>query len=602
MATGMAITFGAIVLIAVGAVLFLSLEAARRTTFDLLGRQAGLISQSLNDRMQRTLLPAWQTVDAFAAAVESERIDPRRLPELDAYMSAAVASTPHLSSLFLLGPKGDGRAVVENQGQLQIGAARELLSAELGAETTPILHNRNPVEVGKTRWGRIVRLSSGRTVINLRRALFLGGRFIGVIAAGVRVDTLSKSLGDAGRLLKGQAFVIYDNDYLLAHPKLASGNFDAGTGHPLPRLSSFDDPVLQAWRFPLPEYADYGPPKSFTEKTGIHIVFMPDGTDRPLILRRATGLNGLPVDIGIYLPSDAGDDVFRRLFLAGGAGLAVMALALIVAVVVARYLSRPIRQLARAADHVRHLRLDEVSDLPTSRAREIDEASRAFAAMLQALRWFQSYVPRQLADRLIGQQALPLSESRDITIMFTDISGFAGLVENFSGRDIAAFLNQHFTLINQCIESEGGIVDKYMGDGVLAFWGAPDDLPDHADRACRSALGIRAAIEAENQSRLEAGKAPVRVRIGIHTGNAVVGNIGAPGRLNYTVVGDAVNLASRLEAFGKVLETEAGGAREDVIIVLSGQTKRALGEVGGMRDVGRRSLPGLSSAIEIWQL
>jgi class 3 adenylate cyclase len=128
---------------------------------------------------------------------------------------------------------------------------------------------------------------------------------------------------------------------------------------------------------------------------------------------------------------------------------------------------------------------------------------------------------------------------------------------------VAALLNEHFALLAACVEAEGGTVDKYLGDGMMAFWGAPERVKGRAARACRAALAMREAIAGDNARRRAEGRSPVRVRIGIHRGPLVVGNIGAPGRINYTVVGDTVNVAQRLQDLGR--KVADGG--ECVIIV-----------------------------------
>src|SRR5258708_16097094 len=152
--------------------------------------------------------------------------------------------------------------------------------------------------------------------------------------------------------------------------------------------------------------------------------------------------------------------------------------------------------------------------------------------------------------------------------MFTDIAGFTHQAERLSASDTAAFLNDHFSLLIPCIEAEGGTVDKFIGDSVMAFWSAPEPQPDHADRACRTALAIRAAVSAENDARCGRGEPPIRLRIGIHTGPAVIGNIGSAERVNYTVVGDTVNMAQRCEALAK----ELNQPRTDVPILVTPPT------------------------------
>jgi class 3 adenylate cyclase len=133
----------------------------------------------------------------------------------------------------------------------------------------------------------------------------------------------------------------------------------------------------------------------------------------------------------------------------------------------------------------------------------------------------------------------------------------------------------------------------------MAFWGAPERQHDHVERAIRAALAIRAAITADNAERAREGHEPVRVRIGLHTGLVVVGNIGAEGRMNYTTVGDAVNTANRLEQHGKQVTRHASG----VTILLSAETAAALPEGAyPLVDLGPHVLRGRSEAVEVYAL
>src|SRR5690606_6211769 len=110
----------------------------------------------------------------------------------------------------------------------------------------------------------------------------------------------------------------------------------------------------------------------------------------------------------------------------------------------------------------------------------------------------------------------------EVTVMFTDIVGFTTMAETMPAQEVANVLNSHFTLVVDCIEAHGGIVDKYMGDAVMAFWGAPDGDPDHAALACAAALDIMAAVCRDADERRQAGLPPIRVRVGIHSGRVVV--------------------------------------------------------------------------------
>ncbi len=263
-------------------------------------------------------------------------------------------------------------------------------------------------------------------------------------------------------------------------------------------------------------------------------------------------------------------------------------------------LTRPMRRLAMAASGVYDLDVAPAGrTVGRSLFRELDAAAEAVNALLSGLYGSKTYLPRGLMTRLIrGNVESVVSEERDVTVMFTDIYGFTSLAANQTSRELVEFLNQHFTLLAGSVEAEDGTIDKYIGDCMMAFWGAPDDQPDHAERAFRAALDISSRIRQHNVERREDGLDPVRLRIGLHSGPAIVGNIGAPGRVNYTIVGDTVNVAQRIEGLSKELHQDT----RDAVILISAATIEALG--GGLQDfsLGTHVLRGRYGPIEIYRL
>jgi len=221
--------------------------------------------------------------------------------------------------------------------------------------------------------------------------------------------------------------------------------------------------------------------------------------------------------------------------------------------------------------------------------------------MIGALRSFQTYVPRALVGRLIGQEAdtAIVSEEREVTVLFTDIIGFSTLAENMSAVDLATLLNAHFTAIGQCVEAEGGTIDKYIGDSLMAFWGAPDRQSDHAARACNAARAIERALAITNQARCANGEGAVRLRIGIHSGKAVVGNIGSPSRINYTIVGDTVNIAERLEELAR---DEASEVANTTVLISESTAEQLEGTDIAVLPLGARQLRGRHRPIDVFQL
>jgi adenylate cyclase len=201
-----------------------------------------------------------------------------------------------------------------------------------------------------------------------------------------------------------------------------------------------------------------------------------------------------------------------------------------------------------------------------------------------------------LVSRLVAGHGGAAIASREavLTVMFTDIIGFTRMSQHMAPDAVAAMLNAHFEVLGRCIEAEDGTLDKYIGDAVMAFWGAPEDQPDHAARACRAAIAIARAIEAANAVPEHPA---IRIKIAIHSGPVVVGNIGAPSRINYTVVGDTVNTCSRIET----LCPEFDDGRTAVVLV-SQDTAALAGDGFGFVPVGTRAVKGRAEEITVCRL
>ena len=198
----------------------------------------------------------------------------------------------------------------------------------------------------------------------------------------------------------------------------------------------------------------------------------------------------------------------------------------------------------------------QLEGIPHRRSRlvEIDRLSGAIARMAAGLADFAKFIPTELVRSLLqsGVRAEPGGERRELTVLFADLAGFTGLSERL-GDGVVPIVGQFLELASQAVEAEGGTVDKFIGDAIMAFWGAPSPDPDQALHACRAALAIAAGMRAAAERGEPLGE--LRVRIGLNTGPAIVGNVGSTRRLNYTALGDTVNLASRLEGVNKVYGT-----------------------------------------------
>jgi adenylate cyclase len=215
----------------------------------------------------------------------------------------------------------------------------------------------------------------------------------------------------------------------------------------------------------------------------------------------------------------------------------------------------------------------------------VDELKRLHAAVVDreaSTRTLRSFVPSQVADRL--RQAPIEQEELEATILFSDIRGFSTMAETMSPREVVDLLSRHLAAMAEVVLDHGGTLDKFAGDAVMAVFGAPDPLPDHAERALRCALAMQFRQRALNEETAAAGVAPVDMGIGVNTGMVIAGTLGGGGRLEYTVVGDAVNIAQRLQAVAEGGEVLASAATVEAASGINA-------EPAGAQEVKGRSEP-----------
>ncbi len=228
--------------------------------------------------------------------------------------------------------------------------------------------------------------------------------------------------------------------------------------------------------------------------------------------------------------------------------LVALALAVALAYLLANRVSSPLRTMAHDLEQVGQFKLSS-APMPTSFVKEIDIVSDSVNRMKASLRSFSRYVPADLVREVLasGQEARLGGQLRCLSIHFSDIEGFTALSEQLSPAEVVQALAEYLEIMTAALREHQGTLDKFMGDGILAFFNAPHEVPGHAALACRAALRARERLAA----RAAAGRLPFRARIGLHIGEVLVGNIGTPERFAYTIIGDAVNLASRLEELNK---------------------------------------------------
>jgi class 3 adenylate cyclase len=297
----------------------------------------------------------------------------------------------------------------------------------------------------------------------------------------------------------------------------------------------------------------------------------------------------------------------RRVFwLTIAATTSTVLLGLAVATLITNRLSRPVRSLATAMHDVRHGNLNV--QLPVGSTDEVGRLTDAFNFFVQELRskermkeTFGKYIDPRILEHVLAErsQDAVASGRREMTVLFADLVGFTGLSERLTPLLMVKLLNRHFGLQALAVQEHRGIVDKFVGDSIVAFWGPPFVKPEeHAMLACRAANAQLLALdnlrrELPDITGLRRDAPAVDLCIGICTGEVVVGNIGSENTRSYTVIGDTVNLAARLERANRVYSTQ---------ILVSASTAQTIGSEFEMREIDTISVKGKTETTRIFEV
>ena len=278
------------------------------------------------------------------------------------------------------------------------------------------------------------------------------------------------------------------------------------------------------------------------------------------------------------------------------AGVGSLALAVLIGLVLSRGFARPVRALVAATERV--AAGDYEVRVEATTRDELGTLAEAFNEMTHGLMLKERYrgvldkvVSRDIADELLKGEITLGGETRVVTSLFADVRGFTAMTEGMEPQRVVALLNEIMEVASDAVEAEGGVVDKYVGDEIMAVFGAPVSRGGDADRAVRAALAILTAVDSINRTRMARGEPQVGVGVGINAGPAVAGNMGSTGRLNYTVLGESVNVASRL----------CDAARAGEILVAAPFLRELSAPVDAV-PLGPRSFKGLTAQLDVYAI
>lgn len=579
--------------VAVGLALFLGFSSAAHNTRTLLyGQSEQLIDGMLKD-VDLLLGPVQRQVAWMARQVAEGEVDPNDGDDWQRYIEAVPAATPQVISIGFVTP--DFKATIYQTRQ-KFTAVTDFSSSKSLKKLAATIKGPMPPQ-----WFEPT-LAPGRNLIDLVVwiPLYRNDKFLGVYFQSVAATSLDKYLAKNAPVEGLTPFIVYDNSWILMHPGMTEWQkkqkpavlgeklFRTGNNVPLPGLEELNDPVINDIWSANRAFIDRNDGKTLTRITTKVV----DGERYIYIYRDIATYGVRPWTVGAYFNEDRSNEAFIRLRNLAIGGLVILVLAVLAAALIGRRTARPVHRLAAAARSIQSGVLEDVALLPPSRLREMNEASQSFNQMIDGLKererirgLFGKYVPESIAQKILEDEGGLKPQSAEATVLFVDLAGFTALSETLEPEAIVSVLNDYFSAVVRVIESYDGLITQFQGDAILAIFNVPVSNPNHAQNAVDAALDVQRVVHGTKFGGLS-----LACRVGINTGPVVAGNVGAEDRMNYTVHGDAVNLAARLEQLNK----DYGSG-----ILVSGSTAAL---VTGMefKRIGEMEIRGKSEVVTVF--
>lgn len=502
-----------------------------------------LVSSSIFDKFREDLVSGAKAVNSAMVKVEDEQLAVLRSMAFTNGVDAAITADDGRTLQDLLGPlqvnsrtgyvdvfDSTGRQVLALRPEDKQNRATELVDpgAARWAPVQSVL--RGETDALGDKYTAIVQTSWGEDIVYSVGPVKAGDQTVGVLAVGNPLSQVVSRL--AQESVTGVTVYTPDGQVRTTSVKGMGSQFAL-----------------------VPEVVNRAAGGTTIETRSLEI-----GSDRLVELVAPLKVRGenaatMGVSKSINVIQDTGQ---RTLLLMIGLFSIVIVLVLGIGFWLARSLTRPIVVLVDATERVRAGNLDH--DVPVMSRDETGVLAREFNSMVVGLRERNKsrdalgrYFSKDFYD-LVQAGSLELGgEKREITVVMSDIRSFTTISERMDPAELLQFLNEYFSLQVAAIKKHGGEIDKYMGDAILAKFGAPIWYPDHAERAAMALLDMREALAEFNRRRESRGEAPIRIGIGANTGHAVVGNIGSESRMEYTIIGDTVNATQRIEDLCKEL-------------------------------------------------
>lgn len=574
--------FGGLLFSALGITLFLGFYSATANTFSLLQDKALSMINGTILMVDQELKPVETQAKWIVTAFRNKAISLDEPDKLEAFLVGSIGTTPDVDAIFIATPDGRGFQVRQS--------TRNLSEVDISGNAGAMAAVERTKAYSAPKWEEPIWLDElSDAAINLRTPLIVDGTYIGMLAQINTVSVLSKTLSRKSASMGGDIpFILYDGKYVLAHPSLTNKNYGGSEENPLPTVDGFSDNILAQ----IDSITVYENTRRYSLGDAVSGELEVEGDRYFFLYKSIEGYADKPLTIGSYFRMEAIEDEIKLLFGNLAIALLVMVASIGAAIWLSRCISKPVASFQRAVQSVDKEAYDDVPFIEKGSLLEFNNAAVSFNNMVEGLRekkiiqdLFGRVVPSAVAEQMLKNPDGLKPQKLTATVLFSDLAKFTSISEKLQPEEIVELLNEYFSVMTEIIRDHGGIVTQFQGDAVLAVFNVPVEDTDHAMNAINSAREMQEAMK-----KMTIFGHEIRCRIGVNTGLLVAGNVGAEKRMNYTVHGDAVNIAARLEQLNKEYGTT---------VLVSESTVEMAGR-DDMKSLGAVTVRGKSHPVEIY--
>ncbi|MCX4025689.1 hypothetical protein H0A36_19930 [Endozoicomonas sp. SM1973] len=538
----LSIGFGLILLIAVGLVLYLGISSTRKNTMILLEELATVSLFAIKEQVSEYLNPINEQLDYAASILESGTLQVDNSPEFNKMMNGTLAAVP----------QSVGIAYVDDLYFSRFyNRKKQLLVTDYWLSYQPLQEALNNTTINhQNQWlDPVYSHELKQSIIPILRPVLLPDKTRGVLVAGISLTKLNQLIATISHEFKKPIFIIDQQQQAIA---VAEPNQPIQLPftplQPIPKLTELtESPLSIFWQ--NNNHHQYLIGKgSFNE----HRVHWQDNRYY-FIFQGLSGFSSKPWLVGIHLAHEQVFEPIKTMVKLLVVGIVLLIVFVLLAFWFGNRIGKDFKRIASGFDNIADMAVTDLEKLPHHPIAEFDSVATAYNQMINKLkeheevrRLFGQYVPTDIAKKILAANGQVTPEIHTATIFYSDIVGFTSMAEQLSPSQLVTVLNQYFSLTAEVLDKHGGVITQFQGDAILAIFNIPNPQPDHANQAVNASIAIQTQLKQEYFNGVN-----IQCRIGINTGEVIAGSVGTQDQLNYTVHGDSVNLAARLESLNK---------------------------------------------------